>query len=115
MRGERGVILLDALVALAILACGLVALVTLGVSALAEVTRARASAAEMERAHHLMGTLTLLSRAEFDQRLGHHDAGDFTIAISRPEVGAYRIAVAPAEAPERDLLVTVVPREEPPQ
>lgn len=106
-RGERGVMLLDAMLALGILATALVALVGVGASAYAELGRVRRSEREFTDAHRLLGALSLLTRDEYDQRLGVRPIGVYLVEITRPERGLYRIALRPGERPLTELLTTV--------
>ncbi|HVH10984.1 MAG TPA: type II secretion system protein [Gemmatimonadales bacterium] len=112
-RADRGVALVETLVALAILSSAglaLLDLVTAGV-------RAERDARERERVlaveERVLSALTLLKREEFDRRLGRHPIGELLVDIERPERTLYRVAVAEAESPEVEDLVTVVFRREP--
>jgi len=111
-RAERGVALLEALVALTILATAGLALVALVGAGL----RAERDARERERTiaaeEGVLGAATLLKRTELDQRLGRHDVGEFIVDVQRPERTLYRIAVVQARSPEVEDLVTVVYRRE---
>ncbi|MGH7701813.1 MAG: type IV pilus modification PilV family protein [Gemmatimonadales bacterium] len=111
-RGERGVMLLEALVALLILSVAGVALVEMTAAAL----RADREAARVEhtvaQADRVLAAASLLRREELDQRLGSHPVGEFLVLIQRPERSLYRIAVAEGAAPELELLATVVYRRE---
>jgi len=113
-RDERGVILLDALLALAILASAVVALVGLGASARGELWRARAAEREVTDAHRLLGALSLLTRTEYDQRLGVRSIGPYLVEVMRPERGLYRVTLHPVATPATELLTTVVYREDTP-
>lgn len=109
----RGIALLDALIALTILSSAGLALTGLlrqAINAQAEVARAEST---MDAADRVLSALTLLRREDLDRRLGQHRIGEFLSDVQRPEPGLYRIALAEASAPERELLVTVVHRAEP--
>ena len=112
MRAERGVALLEVLVALAILSGAGLALLDLVTAGL----RAERDARERERVlvveERVLTALTLLKRAELDQRLGRHPIGELVVDIERPERTLYRIAVMPAQSPQVEDLVTVVYRRE---
>lgn len=112
LENRRGVVLLDALVALTLLASSGLALAVIGAGALRAVQAADRAEQEALRAHKLMTTLSLLTKSEFDQRLGNHAAGEFAVEILRPEPGLYRIALRPGQGAGRDLLVTMVSRSE---
>lgn len=109
-RGRRGAVLLEVLVALAVLAAGGLALVALVQGALADAARAKRMEAEAAAASRVLTALTLLTRGELDQRLGAHPLGEFVVEIQRPERSLYRVTVAPRTAPGQPLLVTVVHR-----
>jgi len=109
---ERGVVLLEVIAAVAILA-------TVGFAMLALVTaglRAHAVAQTRERElwdeERLLAAYTLLTRTELDQRLGSRDAGRYVVQVQRPEPALYRIAVSRTSASAVEDLVTVVYRAE---
>jgi type II secretory pathway component PulJ len=112
MRRDRGVALLEVLVALVILATagiGLIELVGAGLRAERDArTRERLLATE----ERLLGALTLLRREELEQRIGRREIGEFIVDIQRPERTLYRIAVIQRESPQVEDLVTVVYRRE---
>ena len=113
MRAERGVALLEVLVALAILSGAGLALLDLVTAGL----RAERDARERERVlvveQRVLTALTLLKRGELDQRLGRHPIGELVADIERPERTLYRIAVMQASSPQLKDLVTVVYRRVP--
>jgi hypothetical protein len=109
-RAERGVVLLEVLVALAIFSsAGLVLLdlLTAGI-------RAERDARERERVlaveERVLAALTLLKANELDQRIGRHAIGELLVDVARPERTLYRIAVLRASSAEVEDLVTVVYR-----
>jgi prepilin-type N-terminal cleavage/methylation domain-containing protein len=112
LRNNRGVALLEVLVALAILSGAGLALLDLVTGGL----RAEREARERERAlaveGRLLTALTLLKRDELDRRLGRHPIGELIADIERPERTLYRIAVVQQESPQVEDLVTVVYRRE---
>jgi type II secretory pathway pseudopilin PulG len=112
MRAERGIALLEVLVALAILAGAGLALLELVSGGL----RAERDARERERAlaveERVLTALTLLKRDELDRRLGRHPIGELIAEIERPEGTLYRIAVLQAQSPHVEDLVTVAYRRE---
>jgi type II secretory pathway pseudopilin PulG len=105
MRNERGVVLLEVLAAVLILASAGLSLVAL----LAGATRAGADARRYEQqmadAERLLTAYTLLTRTELEQRLGDRRVGAYVVNIQRPEPSLYRISVS--------NLVTVVYRDVP--
>jgi type II secretory pathway pseudopilin PulG len=111
-RNDRGIALLETLVALAIL-CGaglaLLDLVTAGLRAEREARERERVLAVQDR---VLTALTLLKRAELDRRLGRHSIGELIVDIQRPERTLYRIALAQQESLQVEDLVTVVYRKE---
>jgi hypothetical protein len=112
VRAERGVALLQALVALTILSVAGLVLLNLVASGL----RAERDARERERTltveDRVLVALTLLKRNELDLRLGRHPIGELVVDIQRPEPTLYRIALVQASSPDVEDLVTVVYRKE---
>lgn len=109
---SRGVALLEALVALAILGTAGLALVTLESAALGAERDARARERALAAEERVLAAMTLLRRDELDHRLGRHPVGEFLIDIQRPERTLYRIAIGPGNAVQVEDLVTVVYRAE---
>ena len=111
-RSDRGIALLETLVALAILSGAGLALLDLVTAGL----RAERESRERERVlavdDRILTALTLLTRAELDRRLGRHPLGELVADIQRPERTLYRIALAQQESPQVEDLVTVVYRRE---
>src|SRR6266481_3776824 len=107
---NRGVALLEVLIATLILGTAGVALVELvgaGLRAEQDAHHREATLATVER---LLAATTLLKREELDQRIGRRDVGEFIVDIQRPERTLYRIAVLETESPQVEDLVTVVYR-----
>lgn len=114
-RNERGVALLEVLVALAILGgagAALVATLAAGMRARHEITQREK---ETKAADRILAATSLLSRNDLDRRLGRHGAGEMLVEIQRPNPDLYRLSVSPLSRPKVDLLVTVVYRREPPR
>jgi uncharacterized small protein (DUF1192 family) len=112
LRNERGVVLLEVLVAVVVLATagiGLMELVGFGLRAERDARRRETTLATEER---LLSALTLLNRKELDQRVGRRRIGEFVADIQRPEANLYRIALLQEESPQLEDLVTVVYRAE---
>ena len=111
-RSDRGIALLETLVALAILSGAGLALLDLVTAGL----RAERESRERERVlavdYRILTALTLLTRAELDRRLGRHPLGELVVDVQRPERTLYRIALAQQQSPEVEDLVTVVYRRE---
>lgn len=110
MRSESGGILFEAMVSLTILALAGGGAVTLLAAALSAEQRREWQEALIEEADRVMTATSLLTRQELDLRLGVRNVGRLLVTVSRPERALYRVAVALATAPARELLVTVVHR-----
>jgi hypothetical protein len=113
MRGERGVALLEALVALSVLATAGIGLVALARAAVDGELRSAATERTLGAADRVLTATTLLRRPELDQRLGEHQVGDFLVRIQRPGPTLFRLAISEASTPSVELLVTVVYRPAP--
>ncbi len=111
-RADRGVALLEVLVALAILSASGLALVGLVSAGLKAERDARERERTLATEDRLLTALTLLKREELDRRLGRHPLSEFVVDVERPERTLYRIALAQARSPEVEDLVTVVYRRE---
>jgi len=112
-RADRGIALLEAMVALAILASAggfLVALVAAGLRSEHELRQRELT---LQAAERVLAATTLLTRADLDQRLGRHRVGELLVEVERPEPALYRIAVSENAAPALELLATVVYRADP--
>jgi len=113
IRSDRGIALLEVLVALAILSGAGIALLDLVTDGL----RAERDARERERVlaveERVLTAVTLRKRDELDRQLGRHPIGDLVTDIQRPERTLYRIALMQASSPQVEDLVTVVYRREP--
>ncbi|HVL17348.1 MAG TPA: hypothetical protein VM387_05105 [Gemmatimonadales bacterium] len=112
-RAERGAVLLEVIVALAMLTLAggsLIRLVTETERTLGE-TRSREET--LLDADRTLAGLVLLTRDDLDRRIGLHPAGRFEAEIRRPTLTLYRIALRTAEPGRPELLVTVVYRPRP--
>jgi prepilin-type N-terminal cleavage/methylation domain-containing protein len=110
MRRDRGVALLEVLIALTI-----VSVTGLGVvGALHEAVGVEQVMAvrerELARADQLLAAYALLDRRDLEQRIGSQVAGAFLIRVQRPATTLFRVAVADTGAPDLDLLATVLYR-----
>ena len=110
---RAGVALMEAVMALVILSS--VAVSTLGVVTALGRSSARLEARERElaRAERVLIASSLLTRQELEQRLGVRRVAGFYVWLDRPEPDLFRIGVAPALVPSRELLATLVYRERP--
>lgn len=112
MTGERGGALLEVLVAVLVLATGGLACASLVATGLETVEAARAREPRYAAAGQLLARLAGRDRRELDLRLGERSEGELLTNVQRPRPGLYRLAVRHVDAPEVDLLVTIVHRPE---
>ena len=113
MRRERGIALLEVLVAVVVLALAGTALLELVGAGMRAERDSRMREATLATEERLLAALTLLNRQELDQRIGRRVVGEFIVDVQRPEQSLYRIALAQQQAPSVEDLVTVVYRPEP--
>ncbi len=112
-RTDRGVVLLEVLVAVAILSASGLALVSLVTAGLRAEWDARGRERTLATEERLLAGLTLLNRRDLDRRLGRHSLGEFVVDVQRAERTLYRIAIAEGRSPGGvEALVTVVYRRE---
>lgn len=111
MRSDRGIALLEVLVALTILGTAGLSLVGVLREASAAEAATRREEHEVQAADRLLVALSLLSRSELEQRIGVYPLGEYAVNIERPEGALFRIAVSSLDRPDRMLLVTVVYRQ----
>ena len=112
MRNERGVVLLEVLVAVVILATAGIGLVELVGSGLRAEREARLRETTLAAEERLLSALTLLTRKELDQRIGRRQIGEFIVDVQRPQPMLYRVALLQEQSPQVEDLVTVVYRAE---
>ena len=111
-RDERGIALLEVLIALVVLTSVGTGLVAALAAAMRSEHQLRREEALVLAAERVLAAMALLGRADLDRRLGRHPAGEFVVEVQRPERTLYRIAVRESQAPEIEALVTVVYRPE---
>jgi type II secretory pathway pseudopilin PulG len=110
---ERGIALLEVLVAVMILGItgvSFLELVTAGTRAVGVARERERVMADEER---LMAAYTLLSHSDLDRRLGQRQVGPYLVRVQRPERSLYRIALGIKGTATQEDLVTVVFRPEP--
>lgn len=110
MRSERGVALLEVLVALAILAVAGTSLVGLMSEEVRSVARTEERGREIDAANAVLTRLALRDKRGLDQRLGRRAEGAWITRVDRPRPGLYRLSVASDSIPDAELVVTVVQR-----
>ena len=113
MRNERGVVLLEVLVALVVLTIAGIALMENVGAGLRAERDARDRETRLATEERLLAALTLLRRTDLDQRIGRRQIGEFVVDVQRPEGTLYRIAILQNQSPQVEDLVTVVYRAEP--
>lgn len=110
---NRGVALLEVLVAVAILGVAAISLIELVAAGTTAVTAARKRERELADEERLLAAYTLLTRGDLDRRLGERTVGPYILNVQRPEATLYRVALRRSSAPALEDLVTVVYRPEP--
>ena len=110
--GESGAVLLEAMVAIAILASAGASLVAAIDAGIQSEHQARLRETSLLAAERVLTATALLGRGDLDRRLGRHPIGEFVVEVQRPDPTLYRIAIAEGRAPEVETLVTVVYRPE---
>ena len=113
MRNERGVVLLEVLVALVVLTIAGIALMENVGAGLRAERDARDRETRLATEERLLAALTLLRRTDLDQRIGRRQIGEFVVDVQRPEPTLYRIAILQQQSLQVEDLVTVVYRAEP--
>lgn len=109
-RIERGVALLEVLLAVAILSGAGIALLELVTGGLRAAREQRERERVLAVEERVLSALTLLKREELDRRLGRHPIGELIADIERPERTLYQIAISQAMSRDVEDLVTVVYR-----
>ena len=92
-RRRQGMVLLEAIVALTILAIAATTMVALSASSLDAVSRAERADAETRRASALLDAVALWPRADLDRHLGDRPEGPWDLRIDRPTSTLYVIAL----------------------
>ena len=115
MRAARsrrcGVVLLEALVALALVGTAALATLALTAADTAQVARTLSRSAEISAASAFLENVALWSRQDFDHRLGSRRQGPYVLRIMRPMTTVYTIELLD-RSDERLLLSTAVYRPE---
>jgi len=110
MRNRRGVVLLEVLVALVVLATAGIALVEVVGAGLRGEREAQEREQTLAAEERILAAMTLLNRIELDQRIGRRQVGAFIVDVQRPERTLYRIALLQQQSAHVEDLVTVVYR-----
>lgn len=112
VRGDRGMVLFEVLVALTILAVAGLAIASAVGQASRSAEDLRVREGELRQAEQVLTRLALRDRHNLDLRIGQRREGRFITDVQRPRRDLYRLAVADSAAPELTLLVTAVYRPE---
>jgi hypothetical protein len=105
---ERGVALLEVLVALTLLAWGGVSLLAVLAALTGDLHRRRVVERQIEVADRVLAAAALLDRRDLDRRIGTQLVGGLLLRVQRPEPRLYRLSVADTLSAGVDLLATVV-------
>jgi type II secretory pathway pseudopilin PulG len=91
---RRGIVLLEVIVALTILAFGITSTIAVAVSSLDSVRRAEQDEDVVQRAAALMTAVSLWPRTDLDRHLGSRREGDMLLRIDRVSPAAYAVSIA---------------------
>jgi prepilin-type N-terminal cleavage/methylation domain-containing protein len=105
---ERGVVLLEVLVAVAILSMTAVSSIGFIAASLEAQGRLDEREAELATAAEVLTIMALLSRRELDQRIGVRDVAGFAVWVDRPEPSLFRVGVAPGHQPGAEVVSTLI-------
>ena len=94
MTQRRGVVLLEVMIAVAVLALGAVSMVALASESLDAVTRAQAADADIARASSLLDAVALWPRADLDRHLGDRPEGAWRLQVERPMPMLYTVKLS---------------------
>lgn len=108
-RAHPGVALLDAIVAVAVLATMATAALGLSAESVRALSLALATERENQEANAFLHAVALWDAATLDQRLGTRRQGPWLLQIERPNTGLYTVALADS-AGARTILATVLYR-----
>jgi type II secretory pathway pseudopilin PulG len=112
-RARGGIVLLEALVALVILATAGATIVTMVAESAHAVHRVRAAEEEMRAANAFFAAVSLWSREDLDRHLGDRAQGVWLMRVDRPTPTLY-ITTLTDTATHRELLRTSLYRPESP-
>lgn len=93
-RGESGAVLLEVVIAMALLAVAAIAAIAMAAEAGGAVSRARAAEARMREASHFLEAVSLWTRDDLNRRLGRRAQGPFVLALRRPVPELYTAELA---------------------
>jgi type II secretory pathway component PulJ len=113
-RKRRGAVLLEALVALVIMASAGAAVAALAVECGQAVQRTRSTEAELRRADAFFAIVALWPREDLDRHFGEHKQGPWRLRVERSSRTLYAITLTDSLG-ARALLRSVLYRPEPPR
>lgn len=108
-----GMVLLETIVALTILAVGGLSVVTLAVGSLAAIERARIADESSQQASQFLDAVSLWTRADLDRHLGDRPEGQWRLRIERPIPTLYVVSLRDSST-NRSLFTTSLYRVEAP-
>ncbi len=108
MMRRRGVAVLEAIVAITILAVVGTSVSSLVLQASEGMVRQRAREALIRSADAALTAHALLDRRDLDLRLGTRSIGALEAYVSRPEPDLYRVSIVDSAARTRELLATLL-------
>jgi hypothetical protein len=111
---RKGAVLLEAIVALVILAVAGTSAVTLVSQSADAVRRARVADVEMREANAFFHAVALWTRDDLDRRLGEREQGRWKLIIQRPTPTLYEVVLTDS-AVAHEILRTTLFRPEPPE
>ncbi|HWG53381.1 MAG TPA: type II secretion system protein [Gemmatimonadaceae bacterium] len=106
-----GMVLLEVIVAMTILAVGGASLVALASASLDAVRRAYAAEEDATRASAFLDAVALWPRADLDRHLGSRAEGPWRLEIERPEPTLYEVSVSDS-AHDHPIVATALYRPE---
>jgi type II secretory pathway pseudopilin PulG len=108
---RRGVVLLEVVVALTILATAGAAMIALSSQSIDSLHRARAAERETERASEFLDAVALWPRSDLDRHLGDRPQGPWRLVVERPLPTLFTIALTDSTG-SRTLVTTALYRAE---
>lgn len=107
-----GVVLVEVLIALVILAAAGVSTISYVATLMLDRDRIEQREEELYAAESTLMLHAVLTAPELVQRIGARVVGSHLVTVERPQAELFRIAVSLLEAPDTELVVTVVFRPE---
>jgi type II secretory pathway pseudopilin PulG len=102
-RNRGGLVLLEVIIALTILAVGAASIVTLAAASLGAVAHAQEADRDMRRANALFEAVALWPRADLDRHLGDRPEGAWRLRVDRPMPTLYLVTLIDTASAQRVL------------